>query len=65
MVDHGFATQHSMSLTNFHSSLKPLGLGVLKQWHCVKRIKSSHNCKAAVADGFATATFLNTKQAHT
>ena len=26
-------------------------------------IKSSH--KAAVADGFATATFLNTKQAHT
>ena len=28
-----------------------------------KRIKSSH--KAAVADGFATATFLNTKQAHT
>ena len=28
-----------------------------------KRIKTSH--KAAVADGFATATFLNTKQAHT
>ena len=27
-----------------------------------KRIKSSH--KAVVADGFATATFLNTKQAH-
>ena len=53
LKSHSEVTRVTISHSSDHQSLKSL-------W---KRIKSSH--KAAVADGFATATFLNTKQART
>ena len=57
LADHGFATYEFDKL--------PFIIETSGAWSvkAVARIKSSH--KAAVADGFATATFLNTKQAHT
>ena len=57
---HGFATYEFDKLPFIIETSGAWSVKAVALW---KRIKSSH--KAAVADGFASATFLNTKQAHT
>ena len=60
LADHGFATFEFNKLPFIIETSGAWSVKAVALW---KRIKSSY--KAAVADGFATATFLNTKQAHT
>ena len=58
LVDHGFATYEFDKLPFIIETSGAWSVKAVALW---KRTKSPH--KAAVADGFATATFLNTKQA--
>ena len=60
LADHGFATYEFDKLPFIIETSGAWSVKIVALW---KRIKSSH--KAAVADGLAYATFLNTKQAHT
>ena len=60
LVDHVIATYEFDRLPFIIETSGAWSVQAVALW---KRIKSSH--KAAVADGFATATFLNTEQAHT
>ena len=60
LADHGFATYESDKLP---FNIETSGVWSVKAITLWKRIKASH--KNAVSDGFATATFLNTKHAHT
>ena len=60
LVDHGFA---SFEFGKLPFAIETSGAWSVKAVALWKRIKASH--KAAVAIGFASATFLNTDQAHT
>ena len=60
LADRGFATYEFDKLPFIIETFAAWSVKAVALW---KRIKSSH--KVAVADGFASATFLNTKQAHT
>jgi hypothetical protein len=62
LVGHGFATYEFDKLPFI---IETSGAGSVKAVALWKRIKSSYKAAVHVADGFATATFLNTKQAHT
>ena len=57
---HGFASFEFDKLPFVIETSGAWSVKAVKLW---KRIKSSH--KAAVADGFASSTFLNTEQPHT
>ena len=57
---HGFA---SFEFDKLPFVIETSGAWSVKAVKLLKRIKSSH--KAAVADGFADSTFLNTDQPHT
>ena len=59
LVDHGYATYEFDKLPFIIETAGAWSVNAVALW---KRIQSTH--KAALADGFATATFLNTKQAH-
>ena len=60
LADHGFATYEFDKLPFIIETSGAWSVKAVTLW---KRIKASH--KNAVSDGFASATFLNTKQAHT